>query len=211
MFYRNFVKKFEHSSRIELLLLASGLLIGLLFCIFIPYGAGFDEETHLVRILDISHLRLIPNQEGNKTLAQFYMYSYQRRDFQSPAFDQFQKQIFFSKPVWDHLTVGTTRATYFPVIYILPSIIAGLCWWLLNLPVLPTIILMRLVGFLFYLIASYLTWRILPIGKLVFLVLAFSPTALFQATTLNADGFTNAVSYLFLDFLPKFISINAGA
>ena len=42
----------------EFILISLGLLIGLLFSIFIPYGAGFDEETHTIRTLDICNLIL---------------------------------------------------------------------------------------------------------------------------------------------------------
>jgi hypothetical protein len=30
------------------LFLIIGLIVGILYCIFIPYGAGFDEEQHVV-------------------------------------------------------------------------------------------------------------------------------------------------------------------
>ena len=39
------VKWFQRPERTLLIL---GIIIGLLYCVFIPYGAGFDEETGLV-------------------------------------------------------------------------------------------------------------------------------------------------------------------
>ena len=190
----------------EIILLSFGVLVGLLFCFFIPYGAGFDEISHLVRIFEISKLKIIPNKDGTTVPYQFFMYSYQRRYFQNPAYDLFYKRTFFTRPVWRNTTRAWTNSTYFPIIFLLPVIVAVVFWTLLNLSVLPTIILMRFVGFAFYLLACYLTLRMLPVGKWVFLVLALSPMALFQASTLNTDGFTNAISFLFIGYILKVYS-----
>jgi uncharacterized membrane protein len=190
----------------EHILLLIGSIIGLLFCIFIPYGAGFDESAHLIRIFDIANLNIIPQKNPDPTLAQFYMYSYQRHDFQSPAFDQFSKRTFFSKPVWDHTTAGTNNSPYFPLNYVFQSILALIMWKGLNFPILPGIILIRMAEFAFYLCACYQTVKLLPFGKWIFLVLALSPMALFQAATINIDGITNALSYLFVGYLLKVIS-----
>ena len=64
------------------LLLVFGLLFGIAFCIFIPYGAGFDEEQHLVRIFDIADFHFLPNRSaanGTASYSDFYSLSYQRR------------------------------------------------------------------------------------------------------------------------------------
>jgi len=190
-------------SRPELIFLSIGLLAGILFSIFIPYGAGFDESAHVIRVFDIANLSLLPNRGNDRALGQFYLYSYQRQDFQTPAFDQFKKETFLAKPEWDTMSSGETLSTYTPVNYIFQSLVAGIGWQILNLPVIPVIILIRLVGFLFYLLACYLTLRMLPFGKWVFMVLALSPMALFQASTINIDGFTNAISFLFIGYVLK--------
>ncbi|MEW6094196.1 MAG: DUF2142 domain-containing protein, partial [Chloroflexota bacterium] len=180
----------------EFILISVGLLIGLLFSIFIPYGAGFDEETHTIRTVNICQLNLIPNQGNPKTLRQLYDYSYQRRYFQTPAFDQFESEIFLAPADWG-TGLGSTFSTYFPVNLFIPAVIATIFLLGFNLPLLPVIILMRFSGFMFYLVACYLTLRLLPLGKWVFLVIAFTPMALFQAATINGDSFTIACSYLF--------------
>ncbi|MDO9120401.1 MAG: hypothetical protein Q7U31_01360, partial [Anaerolineaceae bacterium] len=72
------------------IILITGFCLGILFCIFIPYGAGFDEEQHMLRIYDLSGFNILPNQEpGNKTLgiSEIFTLSYQRRYFQSSAID----------------------------------------------------------------------------------------------------------------------------
>jgi uncharacterized membrane protein len=175
--------------------------MGLLLCVFIPYGAGFDEEQHTIRIFDISGLHLLPNRpasQGNYSPSGFFSLAYSNQFFRSPGFYQFDKDYFYSKIDWQNMVSGITNATYFPLIYFPQAVVAGLAWRVFNFPIIPVIIVMRLVGFLLYLLACYLTIRILPIGKWLFLVLALSPSVLFQASTLSADGFTNAVSFLFI-------------
>ncbi|HTX90843.1 MAG TPA: DUF2142 domain-containing protein [Anaerolineales bacterium] len=199
---RKFWEIVRPHSRQEFILISLGLLIGLLFSIFIPYGAGFDEETHTIRTVAISQLNFIPNQGNAKTLWQLYDYSYQRRNFQTPAFDQFKKGILLAAPDWGYGS-GSTYSTYFPANFILPAAIAAIFLLGLHFPLLPTIILMRLVGFIFYLAACTLTLRILPTGKWIFLVLAFTPMALFQAATINGDSFTIACSILFIGVFLK--------
>ena len=185
----------------ERLLWIIGGIIGLYFCIMIPYGAGFDESAHLIRAYDIAQFNLMPNTGKDQTLAQFITDSYQRRDFQSPAFDQFRRQNFLALPERNSLSSSKTPSSYFPLNYIIPAVIALLFWQILNFPILPVILLMRLVGFLFYLAACAWTIRRLPFGKWVFLVLALAPTALFQAATINVDGITNASAFLFIGYL----------
>ena len=71
-----------------------GLFVGVLYSIFIPYGAGFDEETHQVRIMDIAFLNMLPNRSKNATITfrEFYSLSYQRRNFNDPANDLFSPE-----------------------------------------------------------------------------------------------------------------------
>lgn len=193
-------KTYHHNKPVTALF-ASILVIGVLFCIFIPYGAGFDEESHLVRIFDISGLHMVPNrgiENGDYTLSEIFSLSYQRADFQTPAFDQFSPSKFLVKADWQNMSEGGTRSHYFPANYLLHGMIAGICWRLFDFPIIPAVILMKIVEFLFYLAACYLTFRMLPTGKWVFLVIAFTPMALFLTGTLNADIFTLACSYMFL-------------
>jgi uncharacterized membrane protein len=209
-----------HSFNPAIVLIIFGLIIGLILCLFIPYGAGMDEEQHTIRIFDISGLHLIPNRsgsQGNYSPSGFFSLAYSNQFFRSPALYQFDKEFFYSKIDWQNMNSGKTDATYFPVIYFPEAFVAGLAWRVFNFPIFPTIILMRLVGFLLYLLACYLTIKILPIGKWIFLVLALTPTALFQASTLSADGFTIAVCFLFIGLVlqtlwgnDKSINMNEG-
>jgi hypothetical protein len=177
------------------------LTCGIAFCAFIPYGAGFDEEQHILRIYDISGLHLLPNRsapEGTVGFGEFFTLSYQRRFYQTPANDLFEPQNFWMTPNYDSMGMSMTRSIYSPVIFLPQALLSGIFWRFFELPIIPVTIVLRLAGLLLYGAAAYVTLRLLPAGKWVFAVLALSPMALFQAATLNADGFTNAVSFLFI-------------
>jgi hypothetical protein len=99
----------------------------------------------------------------------------------------------------DHILYGyTTNSIYSPVIFAAQAVIARIFWRMFDAPILPVVMLMRLVGMLLYVFASYAAIRLLPHGKWALMALALSPMALFQAATLNTDGFMNAVSFLFI-------------
>jgi uncharacterized membrane protein len=187
----------------EKIVLFLALVVGLLMCVFIPYGAGFDEEAHVIRYFDVSGLHLIPNrgiENGDYTLGEFINLSYQRRNFQSPATDLLSGELFWEKPDWSNMADGTTRSTYFPLLYIPQAVVAGIFWRVFDWPVIPGVIVMRWVGFLMYFGLIYLAHKLLPIGKMVFLILAFSPMSLFLAATINADGINNGISFLFIAY-----------
>lgn len=193
----------------EVLLLVIGLLVGLLFCVFIPYGAGFDEEAHTIRFFDVSGLHFVPNrgvENGDYTLSEFYTLSYQRRYFETPAIDQFTAGTFLARANWQNMVDGNTRSTYFPLLYFPQAVIAGIFWRVFDWPILPGILAMRICGLLLYLFFCFLTLKNLPFGKLVFLVLALAPMALYEASTINTDLITNAVSFLFIVYLLKIIA-----
>lgn len=203
------MNKYSRFLKPEVFFLFTSLFLGIAYSIVIPYGAGFDEETHLVRIFDISGGNLIPNRPisaGNYTFSEFYSLSYQRRPIQTPASDLFSTQIINQKPNWQNMSSGHTESTYLPFMFFPEAIVAGIGWRVFNFPLIPVIILMRIIGLFTYVGLSYLSIRLLPAGKWVLTVLLLAPIALFQASTLNGDHFTIAASALFIAYLIKLLS-----
>ena len=74
--------------------LIAGLLVGLLYCVIVPYGAGFDEERHLARMYYMSEYHFLPNFPNPTIHEALADLSYQRRITQSPAFDMFSPEKF---------------------------------------------------------------------------------------------------------------------
>lgn len=181
------------------------LLVGAAFCVFIPFNAGFDEETHLARIYEISGSNFFMKADvpsgGTYIPLEFFSLSYQRRYFLTPAQNLLRAPRFNKTIDQKDLFPYQTRSIYPPEIFFPQALVARVGWRMLHQPVIPVSILMRLAGLLVYVTGAFLAIRILPFGKWVMLVLALSPMALFQAATLNADGFNNAVSFLFIALL----------
>lgn len=192
--------KFLSSPEGVFLLLAT--LFGVIFAIFIPYGAGFDEEQHVIRIYDLAAAKWLPNQRdpGNDsffTPVDFVRYAYQRRFFQTPAQDLLEGSA-FHEPLNRNNLLGTlTRSIYSPFNFLPQAATARFFWRKYDYPVVPVAILCRIAGLAMYIGLSFLAVRLLPVGKWTLAVLALAPSALYQAATLNADGFTNGVSFLF--------------
>lgn len=189
-----------------LIFLIVGFVLGVFYCIVIPYGAGFDEEAHIVRIYDISGNNLLPNRNPptfKNTLIynELHDLSYQRRDFQTPAFDMLSPEGLsqrFRRTEESVLYGYITNSIYSPVMFLPQAAIARVSWRTFDFPILPVVMLMRLAGLLGYLAAGWLAIKLIPFGKWLMLALALSPMALFQAATLNTDGFLNGVTFLFI-------------
>ena len=183
--------------------LVAGLLVGILYCIVVPYGAGFDEERHLVRIYYMSQGHMMPNFPDPTIHEDVFDLSYQRRLVQTPAFDMFESENFLRRfSTFDKLRYfQKTQSIYSPIIFLPQALVGRLLWWKYDFPILPTIILQKIAGLLIYIAGAYAAIRVLPYGKWIFTALALLPSALYQASTLNADGFTAAVSFAFIGWV----------
>lgn len=184
----------------EIIFLIIGFMAGIPLSIFIPYGAGFDEESHLVRIYDLSRGNLIPNRPNDKGIAfiEFYSLSYKRRYLETPADNLFDTENFFLTADRYNATDAQNHSTYSPFVFLLEAGIALFSWNVLNLPILPVIILMRIAGLCLYLFLGYFTIRKIPGGKWLMTVLLLAPMAIYQASTLNGDRFTIAAAFFFI-------------
>jgi hypothetical protein len=65
-------------------------------------------------------------------------------------------------------------------------------------PALPVLYACRFAGLLSYLILVWLALRWIPFGKWILCVLALSPMALFQASTVTPDAISNGIGFLFI-------------
>lgn len=180
--------------------------LGVIYCIIIPYGAGFDEVEHITRIYDIAGNQPIPNRNPPNfkttiTLREFFDLSYQRRFIQSPAFDMYSPKNLsrtFNRQEENIVYGYQTRSIYSPVMFLPQALAARLLWRMADFPIFPGAMLVRLAGLGMYIALCYAAIRLLPFGKWLLTALALSPMAIYQAATLNADGYTNAVSFLFI-------------
>jgi uncharacterized membrane protein len=190
--------------------LLASLILGVLYCLAIPYGAGFDEERHLVRIYYMSQGHLMPDFPNQSIHEAVFDLSYQRRLVQTPAFDMFTTETLTRRfsGEGERMRYGQrTQSIYSPVIFLPQALIGRALWWKFDLPVLPVIFLQRLAGLLMYVAGGYFAIRVIPFGKWILAALALLPAAMYQAATLNADGFTYAVSFAFIGWV-LFVYVN---
>jgi uncharacterized membrane protein len=190
--------------RPETIFLLIASLIGIVLCFLIPPGAGFDEITHLARVWETSGGYMIPNQKLGKTPylpMAFVEVSYRTRLFNTPIESDYFNKFAETKIDWNDFTNHRTRSVYFPLSYLPQAFAAGLLGRVFSAPVLWIYYLCRLLETLTYILMVYFAIRLIPFGKWVMATLALAPMALFQASTISTDPYTNAIGFLFIGWI----------
>lgn len=192
----------------EIFLIATLLILGLLVCFMLPMGGGFDEETHLARIWEMSALVFLPNQGLGQEMPLptiFREISY-RRDVLVRAVEPDFLSEYAQTPIGGlDFTYGRieTRSVYSPPL-LLPQ--AFVMRYLgrypmvrgIEIPALVALYATRLAGLLSYILLAWLAVRTIPFGKWTLAILAVTPTALLQAATIGADAISNGIGLLFI-------------
>ncbi len=86
------------------------------------------------------------------------------------------------------------------VIYYIPQALGLTVGRLAGLGYMPTMLLARFFGLLFYVLITYFAIRKLPVGKLSLLLIGILPITLQQAASFSYDGMINAVAFLYLAY-----------
>src|SRR5215216_428991 len=195
--------KNTHISRVERFLLLLLLTTGIPMVLLIPPGAGYDEEDHLVRVWELSAFSFIPAQLS----AQEMKYPTMFRDL---AYRQQAVGGIIDAGFWQRYAATSlyergyvhrkinTKSVYSPALLLPQAITMRYLGRQANLPALTVFYLCRFAGLLSYLFLVWLAIRLMPFGKWILLVLAASPMALFQATTINTDAISNGIGFLFI-------------
>lgn len=178
-------------------------VFGTLSALLLPVGAGWDEETHLVRVWDLAHLRLLPNEVSRQELpypAIFWKLSY-RRPLQVRPIDPGFWETYGAASIdaQGYLYDGpTTRSLYSPptlLPYVLVMRFLGLKF---DLPALVVFYAGRLAGLAAYTLLAWLAVRLTPLGKWSMAALALTPTAVLQAATIGADPVSTGLALVFV-------------
>jgi len=195
--------KNTHISRVERFLLLLLLTTGIPMVLLIPPGAGYDEEDHLVRVWELSAFSFIPAQLS----AQEMKYPIMFRDL---AYRQQAVAGIIDADFWQRYAATSlyergyvhrkinTKSVYSPALLLPQAITMRYLGRQANLPALTVFYLCRFAGLISYLTLVWLAIRLMPFGKWILLVLAASPMALFQATTINTDAISNGIGFLFI-------------
>jgi len=192
----------------EIFVIVTLLISGLVACFMLPIGGGFDEETHLARVWEMSSFVFLPNRGLGKDMpfpTIFRELSY-RRDVLVRAIEPDFLSEYANTPI-DGLdyTYGRieTRSVYSPPLLLPQALImryVGRSFmergW--HMPALVVLYLMRLAGLFSYTLLVWLGVRYIPYGKWILAIVAVSPSALLQAVTIGADAISNGIAFLFI-------------
>ena len=190
-------------SKPEIYLIVVLVVFGLGVCFLLPVGGGYDEETHLIRVWEMSSLTFLPNDNlGNEFPfpAVYWEMSY-RRPFivRAVEADFWEKYGGLSLDSLDYIYGDVeTRSVYSPPLLFPQAMVMRYLGRSLQLPALTVFYAIRIAGLLFYLILAWLSVRIIPFGKWILAILAASPVAILQASTVSADAISNGLAFLFI-------------
>ena len=189
-------------SKIEILLIATLLAFGIPMLLLIPPGAGYDEEDHLVRVWEMSAFYFIPGRISAQEMKYpkiFRDFSYRQRV--SGIIDADFRQEYYKAGLYQYGTVSRkidTKSVYSPALLLPQAIFMRYFGRPAIVPALTILHVCRFASLLSYLILVWLALRLMPSGKWILLVLAVTPMALFQATTISPDAISNGLGFLFI-------------
>ena len=185
--------------RPEFFFLIAVLGAGLWSAVFTPLGAGFDEDAHLARVWQIAHGEMIPNRQGSADgfPSGFLDVSYHLYKNMTPVSIGMWARQFEVKIDPSETIRFPTRSPYFPLMYIPHALVMRLVLLLSRAPAAIHYYLARLACLALYAGLTFAAIRSLPHGKWLLTVLALSPMAITQASTVTPDAIDNAGAFLF--------------
>jgi len=189
--------------RAEIYLIVTTLVFGLGACFLLPVSGGYDEETHLMRVWEMASLKFLPNEgfSGNMPFpAVYWEMSYRRPFLVRPVEPDFwSKYSGLPSDAHDYIYGSVeTRSRYAPPLFLPQALVMRFLGLSNRLPALTVFYACRLIQLLSFLLLSWLAVRIIPYGKWVLAILATSPVAVLQASTISADAISNGIGLLFI-------------
>jgi uncharacterized membrane protein len=188
----------------QMLFIIIGLIYGLCFLVTVPPFQVADEPLHFDKIFQVSDGKLIPEPNGggyipksvDTTLNQFgtnFKYDHLVEDSSSSLGLPLNNN--------DRITINGIIG-YPPVPYMAAAFTVDI-GKIFNSSPLLLMYLCRLANLLVWLFLVYLTIKITPVHKWVFLLLGLMPMTILQAASLSADSFTLGISFLVIAFFLK--------
>jgi len=187
----------------EIFLLIVLLAFGIPMALIIPVGAGQDEDTHLVRVWELSEFAFLPEKRPARQLR--YPAIYEEVSYRNQVLVQIVEPGFWTKygglRMFDHgFFYGPlgTRSLYSPALLLPQALAMRYFGRRADLPALFVFYACRFAGLLSYILLVWAAVRLIPFGKWLLAILAASPMALFQASTITADTISNGIGFLFV-------------
>lgn len=187
----------------EIYLIVALLVFGIAVCFLLPIGGGYDEETHLMRVWEMSSYAFVPNERLGVDLnfpAVYWDLSYRRQMLiRTVEADFWEKYGSLAIDANDYIYGDlSTRSVYSPPLLLPQALVMRLLGRSWQLPALTVYYACRLVGLLSYIFLTWLAVRFVPFGKWILAILATTPVAILQAVTISADSISNGIAFLFI-------------
>lgn len=196
----------KYKKIVEKLFVTYIIPIGIMFMILIPINWIPDEQEHAFKTYDISRGNIITpfgeNKEGDIYVPKGLLDIYEHRDAMSYGLSHTYLQ---TDANYDELVpVQTISKTYFPTNYISGAIVFVI-GRTLNLNIMLTCYIIRLVNFLLTVLVGYYCIKIVPFGKLLFAIYMSLPMMIQQSASMSADVFVNGIILLFIVYNLKLL------
>lgn len=189
------------------------LIYGLSFLVINPPFQVYDEREHFYRAFTISDGQLMPFKSGENSgvfisnnvqemTNQFVWLSHDPEsrlswhDIKNNMSTTFKGERSFA-------IIGSAVATYSPLPYLASSfcMFVGKCF---SSSVLFLMYLGRFMNLVLWCFLIYLSIKITPINKWIFLLLALMPMTVYQAASLSADSLTIGLCFLIISIFFRF-------
>jgi uncharacterized membrane protein len=185
------------------------LIFGILAAFLIPMGAGPDEETHVIRVWEMSVLQLrpgnsfVPNNIARADLPlprSLFDLSYRRlpivRPVEAPYLSLYGQMDLEGRGLY---TDGMpTRSIYSPPLLLPQALVMKVVGRTLDMSVGWVYFITRLATLTSYVFLVWLAIRIIPYGKWLVAIVALTPTTAFNAATINSDPLSIGIALLFI-------------
>lgn len=196
------------------------IVIGVVFTLIAPPFMGSDEKTHFLRVYEISEGHLISSVDENGILSimpRSLNKAYSGNSDENVkldgviSYDDIPSRINIPLEKENELNYCTCNLTnyfgaslYSPFQY-LPHLVGVEIGKILNLGPTWILYLARICNLLFFALLTTIGIKLLPKFKLPAILILLSPVVLSGATTVSADGVTNAVIFLFIAYIANII------
>lgn len=199
-FYSVYFKK-KSNMKLENLYLLMIIPIGILYLILFPLNTIPDENTHFMRIYEISEGHLISKiDKKTKSQGRYFDKKIYESVMSSKDYKSTLKNISIRKSNQKEFYHFSNTALYSFVCYI-PQVLGLLVGKLLNLPLLLQAYLARLFNFIVFIILTYMALKIMPIKKDTLFLILFFPLVIQEAISLSPDALTIGITFLLISYV----------
>lgn len=185
--------------------------IGSLYMIYmLPFFVP-DEEAHIYRAYDISVGNFYTKKDKNDRTLTKVPKDIIKYQSSNKSYYNLEKSIEEKSDYKKNKTVNNKAASYFPLLYIFSSI-GMLLGRLLNLNVIVSIYLSRMLNFILYAVSGYIMLKKIPFGKILLFTYLLSPMMFQQMTSTSADCIVNisCLSFIIVILNYKFNKVKLG-